>query len=59
MCCSSSPWVTGLVQQACGWVTLVCPYPPSPYEPGGMGRRRVVRDDLPTPSQCGGEVREG
>lgn len=50
MHCFSSLWVLGLVRQARGWVTLLCPCLPPPREPGGTGRSRVVREDLPPPS---------
>lgn len=59
MHCFSSLWVLGLVRQARGWVTLLCPCLPPPREPGGTGRSRVVREDLPPPlHQHGGEGRE-
>lgn len=41
-----------------GRVTLACPCPPPPWEPGGTGRSRVVREDLPAPHQHAGEGRE-
>lgn len=58
MRCFSSLWVPGLVRQARGWVTLPCPCLPPPREPGGTGRSRVVREDLPPQHQRGGEGRE-
>lgn len=58
MCCSSSLWVPRPVWQAHGWVTLACPCLPPLQELGGMGRSRVVREDLPAPHQRRGDGSE-
>lgn len=52
------PVGAGAGSAACGRVTLACPCPPPPWEPGGTGRSRVVREDLRAPHQHAGEGRE-